>query len=355
MIFRYISKEILTTLCALTTLLLLIFLSNQFVHYVGRAANGSFPGLVIVKLMMLEIPNLLGLILPLGFYVATLLALSRLYVDREIIALHASGFSYASLVKTVLLLAVFLSAITALLLLFLAPNVSKLRTTLIRQGGINVLVKTLAPKQFRLINGGEKVIYVEGINQGHSKAKNVFIARRLDKAKQGFEIMRAKQAALREDADGGMINLSDGAIYQGTPGTGAFKVTRFADYFYQIPPLNIDVKDDVRTLPSKTLLYAASTDLRLKTELIWRSSIPIMVIVLALLAIPLAKVDPRQGKFALLIPAILLYVFYANFMFIGRDWLLSGKTPLWLGLWWLHGTFFVLALLLIWFRQVRQK
>lgn len=355
MIFRYISREILTTLCALTTLLLLVFLSNQFVHYVGRAANGSFPGFVIVKLMMLEIPNLLGLILPLGFYIATVLALSRLYVDREIIALHASGYSYQSLVKAVLTLALFLSVLTALLILFLAPNVSKLRTTLIRQGGVNVLVKTLAPKQFRLINGGEKVIYVSGINRAHTKAQNIFIARRLPKEEQGFEILRADNASLSESDGNGVINLSNGSIYQGVPGTGAFKVTSFGNYFYQIPPLNIDVKDDVRTLPTRALVLASESDVRLKTELIWRTSIPIMVLVLGLLALPLSKVEPRQGKFALLLPAILLYVIYANFMFIGRDWLISGKIPLWAGLWWLHGLFFILALILIWFRQVRLK
>jgi len=67
-IFRYFAKEVLTTLSALTCILLLIFLSNQFVQYLTRAASGNIPVDVVLRLMMLEIPNLLGLLLPLGFF-----------------------------------------------------------------------------------------------------------------------------------------------------------------------------------------------------------------------------------------------------------------------------------------------
>ncbi len=61
-----------------------------------------------------------------------------------------------------------------------------------------------------------------------------------------------------------------------------------------------------------------------------------MVLTLTLVGVPLSRVNPRAGKFAKLLPAIVLYIIYANFMFVARDWLLSEKIPIWLGMWWLQ-------------------
>ena len=54
-IFRYLAKEVFITLISLTAILMLIFLSNQFVQYLNRAASGNIPGVIIMKLMMLGI------------------------------------------------------------------------------------------------------------------------------------------------------------------------------------------------------------------------------------------------------------------------------------------------------------
>ena len=52
-IFRYLAKEVFVTLIALTSILVLIFLSNQLIQYLNRAASGSIPVVIIMKLMML--------------------------------------------------------------------------------------------------------------------------------------------------------------------------------------------------------------------------------------------------------------------------------------------------------------
>ena len=74
-------------------------MSNQFVQYLNRAASGNIPGMIILKLMMLELPNLMGLLLPLGFYVALLLSYGRLYADSEMTVLRACGYGPMQLIK----------------------------------------------------------------------------------------------------------------------------------------------------------------------------------------------------------------------------------------------------------------
>ena len=55
-------------------------------------------------------------------------------------------------------------------------------------------------------------------------------------------------------------------------------------------------------------------------ELQWRFALPISVLMLALLAIPLSHVRPRQGRYSHILPAILIYIVYMNLLFIARNW-----------------------------------
>ena len=48
-------------------------------------------------------------------------------------------------------------------------------------------------------------------------------------------------------------------------------------------------------MPTRELL--GSDNLRHRTELHWRLSLPLLVFVVTVLAVPLAKVNPRQGRF----------------------------------------------------------
>ena len=78
-----------------------------------------------------------------------------------------------------------------------------------------------------------------------------------------------------------------------------------------------------------------------------------MVLTLTLVGVPLSRVNSRSGKYAKLLPAIVLYIIYANLMFVARNWLAVGKTPLWLGMWWIHVLFLLVGLLLLWRNQVK--
>jgi lipopolysaccharide export system permease protein len=78
-----------------------------------------------------------------------------------------------------------------------------------------------------------------------------------------------------------------------------------------------------------------------------------MVLTLTLVGVPLSRVNPRAGKYAKLLPAIVVYIIYANFMFVARDWLMAGAIPLWLGMWWLHLVLVLFGLLLLYRNKVK--
>lgn len=353
-IFRYLAKEIFTALAALTTILLLIFLSNQFVHYLTRAAEGQFPGFVVLRLMMLEIPNLLGLLLPLGLFIAILIAYGRLYAESEMTVLEACGFSQNKLIGITMILASVVAAIVAVLMLWLSPIISADRDRLLTSGGgPSMLIDTIVPGRFREVSGGKRVFYVEQVARDRDSADNIFLAEQAQ-AKPGqpaasaWNVVSAKSASVETDKKTGeeFVVLHKGNQYSGIPGQKDFRIVKFDRYVARLPRPKPTIRKKERAMPTAQL-WPFNNDPRKAAELQWRLSVPLMVLVLALLAVPMSRVNPRQGKFAKLLPSIIIYIIYANLMFIGRNWVARGKLPIWLGMWWLHAAVLLIALALI--------
>ena len=73
---------------------------------------------------------------------------------------------------------------------------------------------------------------------------------------------------------------------------------------------------------------------------------PLIAPIAALLALPLAKVNPRQGRYLKLLPAILLYISFVVFIGATRNSIEKGKLAA-IALWAVHISYFGLAFLLL--------
>ena len=151
----------------------------------------------------------------------------------------------------------------------------------------------------------------------------------------------------RPNGDGFMV-LEHGRRYQGTPGSADYRVVEFEKLGRRIEP------SEVRTLPTSTkaipsTALLASNGRVERAELFWRVSVPISAIVLTLLAVPLAYVNPRVGRSFNLVAAAFLYMLYSNCLNIVQSMIAQGRLELWAGLLLPH----VIALLVVFvlFRQ----
>lgn len=351
-IFRYFAKEVLLTLIALTCILLLIFLSNQFVGYITRAAAGQFPIGVVFQLLLLEMPNLVGLLLPLGFFVALLVSLGRLYSESEMTVLQACGFSQVQVLKMSLIMALAVALIAGVLALWVSPIVSKYRDYVITSVGASAIVQAIREGRFESQGRGERVLYVENKSRDQRHVERVFIAelanRGEDAQQSQWNIVVAKVGRLDQDIEQGVehIVLQDGMQYEGVAGQQDFRIVQFDQYQARLPTATPYIRKEQQAMPTHELWPINNPDLDKAAEIQWRLSVPVMALVLGLLAVPLSRVKPRKGKYERLLPGILIYVLYANMMFITRDWLSHGKIPVVLGLWWLHALVVLLALFL---------
>ena len=359
-ISRYLIKEALSTLVAVIFVLLLVFLSQQLVRYLGYAASGKIAANILFQVVAFEIPNLLALLLPLSLFLGIVLTYSRLYVDNELRVLHACGLSTQRLIGITCSLALFIALILMGLMLWVNPHIAADKQKTLASGSADNLLNTLMPGRFQVSSDGRRVVYVERMSRNHKKASNLFIAEQgIDTAGDNSAPWTVLSAAngyqtIERGTAQPLVVAEKGYRYEGVPGQNDYKIIQFEKYAVQIPDIRLNTNRQIEeAIPTSKLLAHYNKDLESVSELQWRLSIPLSALLLALLAIPLSRVPPRQGRYTMLLPAILIYVLYMNLLFLGRNLLEQKMFPLALGLWWVHVSIFMLVVGLMFMRRMR--
>ena len=348
-VFRYLSREVLVTLSAVSAVLLVIIMSGRFIKYLAQAAQGVLDPSVLFLIMGYRMPGFLQLILPLGLFLGILLAYGRLYLDSEMTVLSATGMSNRRLLGYSMAPAAIVAVIVAWLSLGLAPQGVAEVAKIFNQQDAMTEFDTLVPGRFQAMKDGSRVTYTEGLSDDRGQLAGVFISEKRmqrqvegEKPKQsGITVLVAEKGRQVIQADGSRyLILENGYRYDGNPGQADYRATQYETHGVLLPKPSVSAEIGEReAVPTRELI--GSDEPRYQAELQWRLSIPLLVFIVTLLAVPLARVNPRQGRFLKLLPAILLYMAYLALLIGARGQLDKGKIPMELGLWW------VLALLLV--------
>jgi lipopolysaccharide export system permease protein len=72
-----------------------------------------------------------------------------------------------------------------------------------------------------------------------------------------------------------------------------------------------------------------------------------MALVLTLVGVPLSKLRPRQGRYARVGFAIVVYFVYSNLLSASKIWVEKGDLTPAIGVWWVHVAALALGLYLI--------
>lgn len=358
-IFRYLSREVLVTLSAVSAVLLVIIMSGRFIKYLAQAAQGLLDPGVLFMIMGFRMPGFLELILPLGLFLGILLAYGRLYLESEMSVLSAAGMSRQRLLAYTLAPAALVAAAVAWLSLSLTPlGVTRVEQILNSQDALTEF-DTLVPGRFQALKSGSRVTYTERLSEDGHELGGVFISElRLSRdgdKKRGISVLVAETGRQEIRPDGSRyLILENGYRYDGQPGQPDYRAIQYDRYGVLLPkPEVAGEMNDREGIPTAELV--GSDDPRHQAELQWRLSIPLLVFVVTVLAVPLARVNPRQGRFLKLLPAILLYMAYLALLIAMRGQLEKGRVPAALGLWWVHGLFLAIGLLLLYWEPLRLK
>jgi lipopolysaccharide export system permease protein len=341
---RYILREVVTSWIVVMGVLLLILLGNQVAAVLERAAASQYPQAVVLELIYLGVLQYLSFLVPFGLLLGIVLAFGRLYHDSEMAAALACGVGPGTLYAPVIALGMLAAAGLAALTLIVAPQATAEALTLRNAAERAGQFAPLEPGVFRAFGGGNAVVYAERVQPDGTLA-NVFIERNRGPL---VEVVVA-QRATHTIGPGGKtqtIRLYDGERYEGIPGRASFRTLRFEELTnpVRVPPAK-SVITDLDAQPTYALM--ASSKPRPEAELAWRIALPIMCIVLTLLAVPLARLEPRQGRYARVWLALVVYFIYSNLISAGKAWIARGTLPPALGLWWAHAAVVLLALAVI--------
>ena len=344
------------TWLAVTSILLVLLLTNQLARVLQRAAENQYPQSVVLELIWLGALQNLTVLMPVGLLLGVVLAFGRLYHDSEMAAALACGVGPSAMYVPVSILTVLVTLIMTWLTLFLAPeSIARslsLRAAAVQQGQF----APVAPGKFRTFGGSDVVVYAETVDPDGT-LRNVFVERTRGGT---VEVALAKRArhAVGRDGMTHTITLFDGERYEGVPGSPRFLIMHFPEAMIpvEVPKLS----DAVTALEaSPTLALAESTDRKARAEMHWRIALPVMCIVLTLLAVPLSRLRPREGRYARLLQTILIYFVYTTFLSAGKTWLERGKLPEELGLWWVHAVVLLLGAIFIfgprWVTRLRYR
>lgn len=351
-LFRYLAKEVLVSTSGVTFILLLVILSSRFVSYLGRATEGKMTFEFLFIILGFHIPSFIQMILPLAFFLSLLLAFGRLYIENEMAIFFSSGISKLKLAGYTLGVASIIVIASAILNFWLAPTSEYHAAEANQEQNQLSAFDLLIPGRFQ--GSGQRTTYIDSFTPNEGWINNIFLSDfiRKDGKRIPTQMLASYAEQIRMDSEHGLNYLvfKDGTRYEGIPGTASYRITQFDTYAVRTekkPQGQIDAP-----YAQSTWYLLSSTKLLDKAELQWRISLVIMVPILSIIGLSLSQVNPRQGRFFKMLPAILLMIFYIALLIWGRTSLEKGKIPIQMGLWWVHGLFSIIALFL--FMQYNQ-
>jgi lipopolysaccharide export system permease protein len=250
----------------------------------------------------------------------------------------------ASIYRPVLLLTLFVVAALALLSFRVVPEAG-LRVQQIRVEALRAAqFGALEAGRFRAFAGGDVVFYAERV-LGPGRLQGVFVQRRVEDRVEIAVAARAEQRGAGQSEQ--LFVLYDGRRYVGVPGSPEWRVVEFKEHGIPVRLPEVKSKGEKLSLkPTRALI--GSRDAGDRSELAWRIAVPTMALVLVLLAVPLAKLRPRQGRFARVGLAVIAYFLYSNLVAAVRVWIQKGDPGGAFGMWWVHVLPIVPAAWLLW-------
>jgi lipopolysaccharide export system permease protein len=330
MIFRRsLVRELTATAVGLFLVLLAILFTNLVLRLLGRAPGGTVAPEGILALLGFNALFYFNILLSVALFLTVLLTLSRWYRDSEMIVWFTSGQSLMACLRPIMLFAApFLVAIVALSL-FLSPWAELRKIEFERQLESRDDIAVVTPGLFREFPRANLVVFVESINPISNTVQNVFLHSVEDKQDATTVAARGKL----EDMPNGdrFLVLEHGRRYQGTPGAADYRVVEFERLGRRIEPNEVrELPTSSKAMPTPALLVADGRVER--AELFWRISVPVSALMLTLLAVPLAYVNPRMGRSFNLVAAAFLYMLYSNCLNIVQSMIAQGRLELWAGL-----------------------
>ena len=357
---RHLVRQVAMPSFVVAAVLSIIFVGYSLSRFLVQADAGLLNTGEVIRLTLLKVLIAMEVLLPIGLYFGLMLGLGKLHSDSEIVAMQAGGVSEIRILRPILALAIPLALVIAALSMYVRPwafahtyamlSVAEASSDIDRiKAGQFYLTRTAAsdlvgPTRGSGVDGGngEGAESVGSIESGEDRERAIFIEKiSPDQALESVFIRTRTGAELQitssrtgvlidaPETDYQTLELDNARIFK--------RVEDGPDFYARIEHFSIRVDKaqpeplgyKAKSVPSSELV--ASANPKGRAEYQWRLSTPITTLLLALLAVPLSRNRPRQGRYAKLLLAFVIYAAYYNLVGISRTWVEQQATS---SIWW---------------------
>ncbi len=322
---KMIAQDLLKTLGAVWTVLIVVIVSRSFIRILDKAIEGRVSSETLLSILSLKIITTGTELLPAALFMAVLMVLGRMFRDQEMSAIFSAGGGTGTIYRATFLLVLPLSVMAANLSLFAAPWAETEAVKLLQQDEDSSDLRGIAAGKFTEYSQGDLVFYVESIS-----ADNVMHQLFVQTKQQGMPgIISAKTARVLDLPEGRYINFEQGERTMGKPGDLDYVFETFTEYAVRIEEKTSAINLKIKAESAKTLWL--STTLADKAELQRRIFIPLSLVLLTFLGVPLAQTAPRGGVYGNILIGFLIYFSYGNLARLSQLWVSNQTIPAWLG------------------------
>ncbi len=334
MIFKQALRRELASLAGVVfATLFTIMVTTSLIRLLGRASGGQVDTASVLPLIAFAAINLLPVLLVLTLYIVTLMAFTRAYRDSEMVIWASSGRSLYDWIGPVTGFAAPFVVVVALVGFWAAPWANLKSSEYQRRFAQREDVSRVARGQFRESGSGDRVFFIESLDITNTEVRSVFLTQTSGQ-QRSVVVSRGGRIETEENGDRFLV-LEGGRRYDGDITGSALRLMEFERYGLRLDPRPSTRGEDSAKVRSTSDLVANLTPRNLG-ELVWRISLPISALLLALLAIPLSSMNPRVGRSINLVLALLIYVIYNNLSSVAQAWVAQGRVSFWLAVWPMH-------------------
>jgi lipopolysaccharide export system permease protein len=351
---RHLVRQFAIPSFVVSAILATIFVGYSLSRFLTHSDGGLLNSAEIMQLTLLKVLIAMEVLLPIGLFFGLILGLGKLHSDSEIAALQASGVSEYSIVRPVLMLAIPVALVVAILSIYGRPWAYTQTYAMLAVAEASSDIDRIKPGQFYLTRSAppststagedsytygsqeatvedlveeERAVFIEKISP-KQVLDQVFIRTRTG---DEIEVIAAESGLLieRPSAQFHTLELDNARIFK--------RVEDGPDLVATIQQFTIRVKNEQPQAPEYKAKAETSAKLKTSThpedqsEYQWRYSTAIATVLFALLAVPLSRSKPRQGRYAKLLLAFTIYAAYYNLIEVGRTWVEQQRTS---SLWW---------------------
>jgi len=355
-ISRYLLRNLIVFLFAISFVIGLLVFGNQFVLTVQESVEHGVPLIELMPLIGYSMLRDIPIILTLSLFLSIIISISQLYKNSEAVVMNAFGLSEKNFIRCIQPIIIAFFILIFCLTIFAVPW-AKQQKGLAEDQTVNASeFSFISEGKFESFKNGEIVFYaaesfVTDI-EGEQNMEEIFIYSKGD-AKPIIVLALEATKYTDTQTQSVYLRLKNGIRYEGLPGDKNINILNFDLYDLEIISGEVQKSiinfSEIEEMSSIDLL--SNDSLLANAEMQWRFSQPISILLLSVFGVFLGKSSPRTGKGINLIIGIVSFMLYNNGLLVAKNSIESGQLNPVIGMWSIH---LILILFLVLFYQFRE-